>query len=381
MLRLKYDYEMLKNICDVGGVTLLENYKDKFITRDTRIIGKCILCENSFNKSLNKLHKQRNFGCECCAKVLKFERIKNTMVDKYGVEYAAQSQTFKDKMKAATLERYGVEHASQNEEVKGKIRQTNLNTYGVEYGLQDKSVKEKGRITNLEKYGVENPLQRQEIKDKIKETNLEKYGVEYVSQFQEFKDKCKKNNLEKYGVEHFTQTDIMKDKTKISNLEKYGKEFYSQTHECKEKAKQTCLKKYGVEHALQCQEIYEKQNKNSYYLKEYILPSGIKINIQGYEHFALDELLKKENIVESDVITGCKNVPIIWYNDETSKKHRHYVDIYIKSQNKCIEVKSPWTLIKQKNIIFLKQTAAKELGYLYEIWVYDNKGNKVDFYN
>ena len=67
MLRLKYDYEMLKNICDAGGVTLLENYKDKFITRDARIIGKCILCENSFNKSLNNLHKQRNFGCESCA--------------------------------------------------------------------------------------------------------------------------------------------------------------------------------------------------------------------------------------------------------------------------------------------------------------------------
>jgi len=381
MIRLKYDYEMLKTICDAGGVTLLEDYKDTFITRDTRIIGKCILCENSFNKSLNKLHKQRNFGCETCAKVLKFERIKNTMVDKYGVEYAAQSQSFKDKMKAATLERYGVEHASQNEEVKGRIRQTNLNTYGVEYGLQDKSVKEKRRVSNLEKYGVENPLQRQEIKDKIKETNLEKYGVEYVSQCQEFKDKCKKNNLEKYGVEHFTQTDIMKDKTKISNLEKYGKEFYSQTHECKEKAKQTCLKKYGVEHALQCQEIYEKQNKNSYYLKEYLLPSGIKIKIQGYEHFALDELFKKENMVESDVITGSKNVPIIWYNDETGKKHRHYVDIYIKSKNKCIEIKSTWTLKKQKEVVFLKLNAAKELGYIYEIWVYDNKGNKVDFYN
>ena len=80
---------------------------------------------------------------------------------------------------------------------------------------------------------------------------------------------------------------------------------------------------------------------------------------------------------ESDVITGCKNVPIIWYNDEIGKKHRHYVDIYIKSQNKCIEVKSSWTLIKQKNIIFLKQTAAKELGYIYEIWVYDSKGNKI----
>jgi hypothetical protein len=28
----------------------------------------------------------------------------------------------------------------------------------------------------------------------------------------------------------------------------------------------------------------------------------------------------------------------------------------------------------------VKQKAGKELGYLYEIWVYDNKGNKVQFY-
>ena len=75
MPRLKYDYEMLKNICDEGGVTLLVDYTDQYVTRDTRIIGKCILCENSFDKSLNKLHKQRNFGCESCAKILKFERI------------------------------------------------------------------------------------------------------------------------------------------------------------------------------------------------------------------------------------------------------------------------------------------------------------------
>ena len=68
MIRLKYDYNMLKSICEEDGVVLLEDYSNKFITRDTRIIGKCILCDNSFNKSLNKLHKQRNFGCECCAK-------------------------------------------------------------------------------------------------------------------------------------------------------------------------------------------------------------------------------------------------------------------------------------------------------------------------
>jgi hypothetical protein len=44
----------------------------------------------------------------------------------------------------------------------------------------------------------------------------------------------------------------------------------------------------------------------------------------------------------------------------------------------CIEVKSSWTL--QKTNVFLKQNAGKELGYNYEIWVYDCKGNKLECY-
>jgi hypothetical protein len=38
------------------------------------------------------------------------------------------------------------------------------------------------------------------------------------------------------------------------------------------------------------------------------------------------------------------------------------------------------TAIKGKNIIFLKQAAAKELGYKYEIWVYNDKGIRVEKY-
>ncbi len=69
------------------------------------------------------------------------------------------------------------------------------------------------------------------------------------------------------------------------------------------------------------------------------------------------------------------------YNDINGKNRRHFVDIFIPSQNKCIEVKSTWTFKKQKDTIFLKQNAAKVLGYLYEIWIYDMKGNKVEFYD
>ena len=312
MTRLKYDFEMLTNICDEGGVTLLEDYKDKYVTRDTRIIAKCILCDNKFDKSLNKLHKQRNFGCRSCAKIIKFEKIKNTMVEKYGVPYAGQSQLCMDKMRETNLEKYGVEYGNQSEEVKDKIRKTNMEKYGFEYGLQSEEVKEKRRLSNLEKYGFENPLQRADVKEKIRKTNLEKYGVE---------------------------------------------------------------------HSMQNPEIMEKSIKMSYYLKDYILPSGNIIKIQGFEHYALDELFEKENINENNIVTGCQNVPSIWYNDSFGKKHRHFVDIYLPLQNRCIEVKSTWTFQKQKEIVLLKLNAAKKLDYFYEIWVYDNKGNKVDVYS
>jgi len=380
MSRLKYDYNMLKTICDEGGVTLLEDYSDKYITRDTRIIAKCIMCENSFNKSLNKLHKQRNFGCRICAKKMQFDRVKNTMVQKYGVEYAAQSDIFKNKMKASMLEKYGVEHPNQSEEIKEKIKKTNLKKYGCEYGLQNEEVKEKKKVTYLKNYGVENPLQSKVIKDKCKATCLEKYGVEHVSQSDIFKSKIKNTNLEKYGTEHFTQSDIMKEKTKQTVLNKYGVDHVSKVYEFKENCKKTCLKKYGVEYAMQCPEVVENNVKKSYYLKEYKMPSGKVVKIQGYENYALDELIKN-NIDETDIITGAKNVPEIWYLCNGDKKRRHFVDIFIPSQNKCIEVKSTWTLKKQKDIVFLKQNRAKEIGYLYEIWVYDEKGNKVELYD
>jgi len=182
---------------------------------------------------------------------------------------------------------------------------------------------------------------------------MKNLGVEYPSQNQEIKNKTKQTCLQKYGCEYSLQSEIVKNKTK-----------------------QTCLRKYGYEHQFQNPEIMEKNVKSSYSKKEYIFPSGKIEKIQGYEHFALDELIINEKIDESDIITGVKNVPEIWYNDGNGKKHRYYVDIFILSQNRCIEVKSKWTYNQQINSVLLKKNAAKELGYNYEIWLYDNKGNK-----
>ena len=372
----RFTYSLLQNICNDDKVKLLQDYSTMYLTRDTRIIGKCIKCENNFDKSFNHLDKNRNFCCEKCTKVLKFERIKNTMVHKYGVEYAAQLGEFKDKMKSTTLEKYGCEYSLQNEDIKNKIRETNLEKYGCEYGLQNEDVKEKRRVTNLKKYGVEHCNQRQEIKDKSKITNLQKYGTITPSQNEDVKYKIKETNLIKYGSEYGFQNEQIKQKIKTTNLQKYGVEYNLQRKEIKDKIKQTNLQKYGVEYVTQDPNIMEKITKHMYTSKEYAFPSGNIIKIQGYENYALNELINNTN--EKDIITGCKNVPTIWYNDNDGKKRRHFVDIYIPNQNLCIEVKSTWTAKLHDGNIMLKQNAAKELGYNYEIWIYNKEGKKVE---
>jgi hypothetical protein len=94
---------------------------------------------------------------------------------------------------------------------------------------------------------------------------------------------------------------------------------------------------------------------------------GKIIRIQGYENIALDELIKQFN--EEDIITNKRDMPKIIYNFE-DKQHRYYPDIYIKSINKIIEVKSTWTykrdLVKNK----LKEIATNELNFDFEFWVY-----------
>jgi uncharacterized protein YcfL len=175
------------------------------------------------------------------------------------------------------------------------------------------------------------------------------------------------------------QNKEIKQKIKETNLEKYGFESPLQNETIKNKVKATNLEKYGVEYSSQHPNIMEKITKNMYKSKEYKFPSGNIIKIQGYENHAIDELINN-NIIEKDIITGCKNVPTIWYYDNNNKKRRHFVDIYIPSLNLCIEVKSTWTAKLHSGNILLKQSAAKDLGYNYEIWIYNKEGVKVEIY-
>ena len=350
---MSYNLNRLLKYCDENKITLQKEYliTDKIIP-ETRIIGKCISCKNSFDSSF-RLFIEGSFRCKSCVNIIKQTKRKSTCLEKYGVENPAQSPEVKIKSKATCLEKYGCE-----------------------FSFQSQVIQDKCKVTYLEKFGVENPSQSQAIKDKKIATCLKNFSVENPSQSQAIKDKKIATCLENFNVEYSFQSPEVQDKSKATCLKKFNCENPSQCQEVKDKKITTSLKNYGVENPMQNADFMEKVSKNAYKLKSYIFPSGNTRKYQGYENFALDELINNQNISEDDIITGAKNVPEIWYCDKEGKKHRYYVDIFIKSQNRMIEVKSTWTAEKKKDCILLKQAACKLADYKCEIWVYNNKREK-----
>lgn len=164
------------------------------------------------------------------------------------------------------------------------------------------------------------------------------------------------------------------EKVKKTSLVRFNTEFASQNIDVRNKFIETCRRKYNCDNPNQNKEIQEKCQKNSKKYKEYIMPSGKIIKIQGYESFALDELLLI--YPEEYIIIERKNIPRIEYLDNSNQKRYYFPDIYIEIDNKIIEVKSTWTYKCKSDYNDLKALACKNLGYLFEFWIYDDKKNK-----
>ena len=283
-----------------------KEYYDKYLKKEKE--NKCLVCgkETKFI-SFNKGYKL------CCCKA---HTDKINCLEKYGVENVFQLPKIKEKIKQTNLQKYGFENPSKSEKIKQKKKETCNKLYGCDNAFQNFEKQEKYKKTMVDRYGVENPNQLEKIKQKKKETCIRKYGVENVFQSEEIKKKLKETNLKKYGVEH-----------PIVN---------------------TSIGKW----------------------KEYVLPSGKIIKVQGYEPKALDDLFEQGYKEEDLVIQQRKEMPKIFYFDCDGKKHRYYPDIYIKSENKIIEVKSTYTydLYKRKNL--LKEQACLKEGYNFEFKIY-----------
>jgi hypothetical protein len=185
--------------------------------------------------------------------------------------------------------------------------------------------------------------------------------------------KGKASCMEKYGFENAGQNPEIKKKIKETYIKNYGMHPLK-TKEVIDKRAKTCLEKYGG-HPNQNKEVQAKSEASCYKFKEYIMPSGKIVKLQGYEDTALDELVQKYE--EDDICVGRANIPTVeYYINET--KHVYFPDFFIKSENKIIEVKSEWTIKLARGNVEEKALATVKAGYKYEIWLYNHKKEKLE---
>jgi len=159
-------------------------------------------------------------------RVIKFEATKKAIMLRYGVNYAAQLDSVKEKMKQTSIERYGVDHYMKNENEKNRV--VSLSKKAIE--LNKDEIVAKRSKTKLEKYGDKNYNNR----EKFNETLNEKYGGFHL-RLDEFKDKVKKTMIDRYGVDSSLKLQKTKDNMKAHVLEKYGTKTYQQSNHYKEK--------------------------------------------------------------------------------------------------------------------------------------------------
>lgn len=249
------------------------------------------------------------------------DKRKNTSIEKYGADHHMKSIDFYNNYKKSIFEKYGEDNVAKIDAVKNKIKETWKNKDNLSKIVKDRSIKHKKSL--LKKYGVLNLISIPGVKDKIIKHNLENRGVEY----------------------NFQSKDIF------------------------EKSKSTCLLKYGFENAMQNKDIQEKCFKASVKLKDYIFKSGRTVKYQGDLNFALDEILKSYD--EDDILVEfeCNSIEYELNNN----KHYYRPDIYIKSKNKIIEVKSFYTFYIDLDKNIAKMKSCINQGYNFEFWIYSHQ--------
>ena len=167
-----YVTDELNKFLKENSLTLKElNY---IVQHNLSDIPKCPICGKRI-KNFSRNTKYCSVKCAQSDKLVQERKIK-TNLEKYGVDYPAKLDEFKEKVKQTNLEKYGSEYYLSTDEFKERLKSTNLEKYGTECSLNNKEVNQKRLNTWIKKYNTTNPLKAKEIRKKIEKTSYERYG-------------------------------------------------------------------------------------------------------------------------------------------------------------------------------------------------------------
>ena len=182
------------------------NSKDIPKASSAKVRVHCDYCGEVFTitkRLYSEMIKAKTSKCAC--KKCQGKKLKDTIKAEYGVNNYMEIPEFVSKIKQTNLERYGVENPFESREIQTKIKEIIKSKYGVEFSGQIEEGKQKAIRTSLEKYGTKHPTQSQVVQNKKRETVRNKYGVNCISQLEEIKAKTIQTMRERYGVDHYRE--------------------------------------------------------------------------------------------------------------------------------------------------------------------------------
>jgi hypothetical protein len=250
-----------------------------------------------------------------------------------------------------------VKCSNNNPEVVEKIK----NTWSSKNNNDIEIIQTKRRKTNIVKYGVDIASKLPEVIEKNKNSHVKQWG-DFAMRNNEIVEKRKVTCEIRYGGVGMASKEIF-NKVKKTNIEKYGVEYFSQTEIWFNKCIETAIEKYGKEWVSKVDTINSKQQSGGYSYYDFEFPSGKIVRVQGYEPKVLTKLVVDYD--ENDIVVGVQNIidhiGFFHYVYE-NQTHRYYPDIYIKSENQVIEVKSNYTFNKEKDKNLLKRQSVLDKG-------------------
>ena len=269
--------------------------------------------------------------CYECGKILK--RNIQTFELGFGIPFcnskcANKNTLIREKIKQTCLEKYGVENAMYSEELREKLKKTCLEKYGTEYYTYSDDFKTKAEQTCLEKYNCKRYSSTEECKEKIKQTCLEKYGVDHYAKTEECKNKARNTCLEKYGVDSPMKVDEIRKKSQ----KRYT---YNNIHfdSAPEIAYYIWLTDNNIEFQYQPEksfQYFENNKIKSYFPDFYLISTNEYVEIKG-DNFFINGKPNYNNVYDWTAKYNCmieNNVKIL-----RSKDYNFFIDYVIKKFN------------------------------------------------
>lgn len=313
----------------------------------------------------NNVQPKNKYGnyVQYCSDECRSKSVKQQFKEVYDNKTEDEKLAILEKRRETTQELYGVDNVSKAQSVKDTIRETMNERYDGWYSSTDE-----GKKAIADAYNNKTDKQKQSIINARIKTNKLLFDNDYAMQNHTVAGKASQT-LQAKAPEEWAEIRKLKNET---CLELYGNKNYNN----RPKYIKTCVSVFGVSNPAQNAIIHAKQFNNGYKSKPYIFPSGKTVMIQGYELFALNELLESYN--EIDIVTEKISMPEFWY--EELGKRRYYPDIYIQKDNLIVEVKSEYTYAGTESILatnLLKMQSCIDAGYRYRLMMYDKNGKKI----